>query len=218
MNTASIISIIKTSIRNALIAAGLTVTMVVGLVAGLNVAAAVAADMPEPVAHSDGLVATLDDTAITAKVKSKLMGEDRLDKSDISVTTTNGVVTLKGRATSSNAKSLAESDTKLVDGVKSVDNNLITPSSSRTAAKTKKAVAKTERVMSDSWITTKVKSEILADSMSKGFDVSVKTIHGVVVLSGTLTNSDAADHVKDIAAKVEGVKSVNTSGLVIARR
>ena len=56
-------------------------------------------------------------------------------------------------------------------------------------------------------------SELLADSVSKGFDVNVTTKHGVVMLSGSLANNDAIDHVKDIASKVDGVKSVDTSGL-----
>ncbi|HEX5127007.1 MAG TPA: BON domain-containing protein [Rhodocyclaceae bacterium] len=204
--------ICKSSIRSALIAAGL----VVGIGAGTSVA--IAADEPAPQAHSDGLAATISDTAITAKVKAKLMGESVLKKSDISVTTTNGVVTLNGTATSSNAKSLAESEAMAVDGVKSVDNDLSTPSSNEASAKTKNAVAKTKRVVSDSWITTKVKSEILADSVSKGFDVGVKTTHGVVALKGTLANSDAVDHVKDIAEKVDGVKSVDTSALKVASK
>jgi hyperosmotically inducible protein len=55
-----------------------------------------------------------------------------------------------------------------------------------------------------------------ADSVSKGFGVSVKTIHGVVVLKGALANQEAIDHVKDIAEKVEGVKRVDTSGLTVA--
>ena len=36
---------------------------------------------------------------------------------------------------------------------------------------------KTERMVSDSWITTKVKSESLANSGTKAFKVSVKTRH-----------------------------------------
>ena len=75
---------------------------------------------------------------------------------------------------------------------------------------------KTERVVSDSWITTKVKSEILANSVSKAFKVSVKTQSGVVSLGGKLPNQDAIDLVKMIAAKVNGVVSVDVSGLVIA--
>jgi hyperosmotically inducible periplasmic protein len=55
------------------------------------------------------------------------MGEDSLKKSDISVTTTNGVVTLDGSASGSHAKSAAEAATKSVAGVRSVDNNLETP-------------------------------------------------------------------------------------------
>lgn len=70
--------------------------------------------------------------------------------------------------------------------------------------------------MSDSWITGKVKSGILADSLSKGFDVNVVTVHGVVVLKGELANRDAIDHVKHIAEKVKGVKSVDTSALTVS--
>ena len=81
----------------------------------------------------------------------------------------------------------------------------------------KAAVNKTERVMSDSWVTTKVKSELLADSLTKGFKVSVKTRHGAVTLKGKLPNREAIGQVKAIAEKVQGVKSVSTAGLVVAK-
>jgi hyperosmotically inducible protein len=75
------------------------------------------------------------------------------------------------------------------------------------------AAKKTERVVSDSWITTKVKSEILANSVSKAFKVSVKTKSGMVSLGGKLPSQDSIDLVKMIAEKVDGVKSVDVSGL-----
>lgn len=78
-----------------------------------------------------------------------------------------------------------------------------------------KAASNAERVVSDSWITTKVKSEILANSVSKAFKVSVKTKRGAVALTGKLPSQDAIDLVKMIAEKVKGVKSVDVSGLVI---
>lgn len=77
------------------------------------------------------------------------------------------------------------------------------------------AVSKAERAVSDSWITTKVKSEILANSVSKAFKVGVKTKRGVVSLKGKLPSQDAVDLVKMIAENVNGVKSVDVSGLVI---
>jgi hyperosmotically inducible protein len=195
----------KTVLRNTLLVAGLTTGLVIGS------AQALADDEPMPQAHSDGIGAAISDTAITGKVKAKLMGDDGLKSSKIHVTTTNGIVTLKGSAASSDAKSLAEERAKAVEGVKGVDYELKTANSSAAADETK-------RVVSDSWITTKVKSEILADSVSKGFDVSVETKNGVVVLSGKLGNQDAIDHVKDIASKVKGVKSVETSALVVAHK
>lgn len=85
------------------------------------------------------------------------------------------------------------------------------------AAENKQAVAETKQVISDSWITTKVKSEILADSASKGYVVHVKTTHGAVVLKGALANENAIAHIKSIAEKIEGVSSVNTTALKIAR-
>lgn len=198
----------KTIFCRTLIAASLAI--------GLNaVVYADAADAPQP--HSDGIGAAASDTVITAKVKSQFIDDGRLKKSDISVTTTNGVVTLTGFATSAGAKSAAETVAASVNGVKSVDNQLKGPSTADAAAsKLDKAEVSTKKAVSDSWITTKVKSEIMADSVSKGFKVSVKTMHGVVVLKGALANQDAIDHVKDIAAQVKGVKSVDTSALSIA--
>ena len=91
-----------------------------------------------------------------------------------------------------------------------------TPSTPTVGEKVDKAEKKVEKVMSDSWITTKVKSEILANSASKAFKVEVKTKDGVVTLNGKLANKDAVDLVKMIAEKVDGVKSVDASGLKVA--
>lgn len=78
-----------------------------------------------------------------------------------------------------------------------------------------RAIDDTQEVMSDSWITTKVKSELMADDLSEGFDVKVDTKDGVVSLEGTLLNQDAIDRVSDLAASVKGVKRVNASQLVV---
>jgi hyperosmotically inducible protein len=191
-------------IRRALTAIGVAASLGVCLVANA------AGDDMAPTAHSDSVGAAIGDAAITTKVKSKYLGDERLKGSRIKITTTNGVVTLTGSALSSDSKTAAEELAREVDGVKSVDDELMTTASHGAVHK---AVANTERVGSDSWITTKVKSEIMADSVSKGFKVSVKTVNGVVMLSGVLPNDDAVAHVKDLAEKVEGVKSVKASQL-----
>jgi hyperosmotically inducible protein len=191
-------------IRRALTAIGVAASL------GVCLVASAAGDDMAPTAHSDSAGAAIGDAAITTKVKSKYLGDDRLKGSHIKVTTTNGVVTLTGSALSSDSRTAAEEMAREVDGVKSVDDELMAAGSH---GPVHKAVADTERVGSDSWITTKVKSEIMADSVSKGFKVSVKTVNGVVMLSGVLPNDDAVAHVKDLAEKVEGVKSVRASQL-----
>lgn len=192
-------------IRNTLIGVGIAIA--------LGVTAIGCSDrepVPEPRAQSENVPAAITDTALTATVKTRLMmSEEGVDSADISVTTTNGVVTLEGEVSSSNAKAAAEAAARSVEGVRSVDNNLVTPTTSG-------QVAEAERVASDTWITTKVKSMLLADDISKGFDVNVDTRNGVVALSGALNNEDAIAHVRDIAADVEGVKSVDTSNLKVA--
>ena len=101
------------------------------------------------------------------------------------------------------------------DNAGSVMSNTAAADGSASAANGQSTVDKTEDVASDSWITTKVKSELLADSVGKGVDVGVQTTDGVVTLSGKLATSDAIDHVKGIAQSVQGVKSVDTSALTV---
>lgn len=74
------------------------------------------------------------------------------------------------------------------------------------------------QAMSDTWITTKIKSVLLADSEAKGLDVKVDTKDGVVVLEGELASQAAVDHVKALASDVEGVQRVDASRLTVARR
>jgi hyperosmotically inducible protein len=68
----------------------------------------------------------IDDTAITAKVKSALAGDSAVKSSDISVTTNQGVVTLAGTVDNSDQKSAAGKDAGNVAGVKDVTNTLNT--------------------------------------------------------------------------------------------
>jgi len=176
-----------------------------------------AEDATTPTAHSGSVGAAISDTDITAKVKLKLADVKALKGSDVDVTTTNGVVTLTGSATGSDAKDVAERLTKEVKGVKDVDDELKTPSGSETGAKTKALASDAKHEVSDSWITTKVKSELFSDSLTKGFDVKVVTTKGVVVLSGKLPNEDAVKRAKELAEKVDGVKSVNTDDLSVGK-
>ena len=68
----------------------------------------------------------------------------------------------------------------------------------------------------DSWITTKVKSELLDAKNVKSNDISVTTTEGVVALTGTVTSTREKNHVIHITKMVKGVTSVDASGLSVA--
>jgi hyperosmotically inducible protein len=69
----------------------------------------------------------------------------------------------------------------------------------------------TKRVMSDSWITSKVKAALIKDEGMKGMNVGVKTFGGVVQLSGFVDTEVQIKQAEKITAGVEGVKSVKNS-------
>ncbi len=60
----------------------------------------------------------------------------------------------------------------------------------------------------DSWITTKVKSELIAESDTKAHNISVSTAKGVVTLTGTAETAQESNKAAEIARRVEGVKAV----------
>lgn len=172
----------------------------------------------DPQPHSDSLAAAASDTATTAKVKARLASDKRLGKSSISVKTTNGVVTLTGSAANSDASDAAEEVAKGVEGVKSVDNKISAPSGLEEAGgKVNRTAHEAREKVSDEWITTKIKSQLMSDrSVERGSDISVSTSDGVVRLSGSAKTQEALDHAKSVAHNVKGVKSVDTSELHLA--
>jgi hyperosmotically inducible protein len=71
-----------------------------------------------------------DDTWITTKVKSEFAANKSVKGTDISVSTSDGVVTLTGTVATAKEKSHAEKIAKGVKGVKSVEASGLTVSSS----------------------------------------------------------------------------------------
>ena len=70
---------------------------------------------------------------------------------------------------------------------------------------------KTGAYVDDSWITSKVKSEMIADKEVSGTKIHVDTTKGVVKLSGTAATPQEADKAVAIARSVKGVTDVENS-------
>jgi hyperosmotically inducible protein len=72
---------------------------------------------------------------------------------------------------------------------------------------------KSDQPITDTWITTKVKSELATTDGVKSMDIDVKTIDGTVTLTGVLANDIAVQKAVAATKSVKGVKNVDSSGL-----
>ncbi|WP_425913096.1 BON domain-containing protein [Pseudomonas sp. GWSMS-1] len=74
----------------------------------------------------------------------------------------------------------------------------------------------TEDAVTDTWITSKVKSTFLADSELSGIDISVETNKGVVTLSGVVASDAERDLAVAKAKEIKGVTAVAAEALKTA--
>lgn len=70
----------------------------------------------------------------------------------------------------------------------------------------------------DTWITTKVKGDLLVSEATPGREISVETVNGIVTLSGTVATQQEHDQAISKAKAIKGVKSVNASSLKVSKR
>ena len=145
-------------------------------------------------------------------VMAELATTDNVDSLDISVDTINGVVHLTGNVQSDMERKKAVAAAKSVKGVKKVDASGL-KASARPAPMGDDDATDSQQPVADTWITTKVKAELATTDNVDSLDVDVKTVNGVVHLTGN-TSSDV-ERKKAIAAarSVQGVRKVDASGL-----
>ncbi|WP_353613360.1 molecular chaperone OsmY [Mangrovibacter phragmitis] len=141
----------------------------------------------------------MDDSAITAKVKTALMNNDSVKSTDISVDTNKGIVTLSGFVTSQKLAETAVNVARGVDGVKSVSDKLQVKDSDSQSLK---------GYAGDTATTSEIKAKFLADDIVPSRKIKVETTQGVVLLTGTVDNNAQAQRAETIAKAIDGVKSV----------
>lgn len=118
------------------------------------------------------------------------------DNCHIEVTVFNGIVLLSGQTPSDEWRQQAEGYAQNTPNVDKVYNQLTIEGPTSSLTRT-----------SDSWITTKVRSLMLANQNLKSSSIKVVTENGVVYLMGIVSESQANIAV-DIARQVSGVQKV----------
>lgn len=169
--------------------------------------------LPKP--GGDGFGAKIDDASISAAIRSKLQWNKDVDSVGTTVSTKSGRVTLTGNADTQSAKDIANRLALNTRGVISVNNQLkirSNPLSDTEKASQQKAME--GHNISDSWITTKVKSSFMYSSNITGADIDVSTNNGIVTLTGKVGSGTEQSLAIETAQNIRGVKSVVSKALV----
>lgn len=139
----------------------------------------------------------LTDESIETKAKVNINASDEgYEDAHLSIVSFNGFVLLAGQVPSEALKTLATDVVRKIEGVRRIYNELeIGPATSLGTRS------------HDTWITTKVKSKLLASSDTPGARVKVVTENNVVYLMGLLTEEEA-DRVSLEAAEVSSAERI----------
>ena len=119
-----------------------------------------------------------------------------LAESHIGVTSFNGIVLLTGQVRAQGLKDQAESVVSELRNVRRIYNELEVAGPTSLLTRT-----------GDSWVTSKVKTRLIADEATPGRDVKVVTENGVVYLLGLVRRADG-DLAAEIARNTGGVRKV----------
>lgn len=139
----------------------------------------------------------LDDETLEEKVAYNLNKDAQLkEESRVNVVAYNGQVVLIGQVPNEMAKEQAGSIAAGVEGVSRVINEI------RVGSK-----IGVGQIGKDSWITTKVKSQLLGNASVKATEVKVITENGEVFLIGNLSN-EQANAAAEVARHTNGVVRV----------
>ena len=139
----------------------------------------------------------LTDESIETKAKVNINASDEgYDDAHLNIVSFNGFLLLAGQVPSEALKTLATDVVRKIEGVRRIYNELeIGPATSLGTRS------------HDTWITTKVKSKLLASSDTPGARVKVVTENNVVYLMGLLTEEEA-DRVSLEAGEVNNARRV----------
>jgi len=143
------------------------------------------------------------DALLMDKVKSALMFHRSVSAEETEVDVKDGIVTLRGTATSQAQKDLTTEYAKDVEGVKDVNNEMIVM---KTGEKTPQTIV--EKI-DDASITGQVNIALLFHRSTSFLHTTVRTNRGVVTVGGKARNLAEKDLVTKLVSDIHGVKSVD---------
>jgi hyperosmotically inducible protein len=153
------------------------------------------------------------DSWLAFKVKSELLFHRNVSGADTKVDVQDGVVTLTGNAKSESQKELTGELTRDVEGVRTVNNQIIVAANGAPVVEPAGAQNTSGETVGqkidDASITAQVKGALVSHNSTSALNTKVKTTDGVVTVSGVAKDGAEKDLVTRLVSDINGVRSVN---------
>ncbi len=151
----------------------------------------------------------VDRTLLELRVRTALLEKMGLPAADVSVKATLGEIWLLGTVKSDSASETAEDVAELVEGVKTVHNQIkvVDPHQVGESSATR-AAEKVEHNLDDGLLELRLKSKLISELGRSAFRLEVESHGGVVNLSGTAPDQARRDLAIKVAERTAGVKKV----------
>jgi hyperosmotically inducible periplasmic protein len=162
------------------------------------------------------------DSTLDEQIETRIHNDPSLKSHDVDVRVADGVVTLTGKV-SSQVQRRKAAQLAMLPGVARVNNQLVVDleksttktienktkqGAEKAADKTKEVLSKTGEVITDAWITTRVRGKFVGEDLLKDSTIDVDTKDHVVTLTGTVLTAAGRSRAVAQAKEVEGVHRV----------
>lgn len=163
----------------------------------------------------------VNDEQLAERVSTVLERDAALSDSDIEVESVNdGVVLLSGDARTLSDHRRALEDARSVEGVREVASEIESPDELSddemwNEGGGSSAMADAADQISDVWLTTKAKTQLMSKSGLSPLEISVDTDRGVVTLFGTVGTEEVKSRAERVVSNLDGVKGVENELQVV---
>ncbi|MFJ3074822.1 MULTISPECIES: BON domain-containing protein [Pseudomonas] len=160
----------------------------------------------------------LSDATLAAVIRARLLWSRITEKAAIEVQSSEGVVTLRGKVDSAEAKELAGVLARTTDGVHLVNNLVSLDTVAMAKARETPVDAPTGPQPSDGWVVDKIQSSFRFSRNLDGLNIKVASEEGMVRLSGEVVSSEQKTIAVEIARQIIGVRGVDADLLKVATK
>ncbi|HKS15396.1 MAG TPA: BON domain-containing protein [Pseudomonas sp.] len=160
----------------------------------------------------------LEDATLGAVIRARLLWSRVTHEAPIEVESREGVVTLRGKVASAEAKELAGILARSTDGVYLVNNLVSMDTAAMAKARETPVDAPKGPQPSDSWIIDKIQTSLRFSRNLDGLNIKVTSQEGMVCLSGEVVSAEQKTIASEVARQINGVRGVDADMLKVATK